>query len=181
MATLEEVVSSARELMAMYAFLMQDTEGLKHDIDSHNLCSAVVGFEGLPSATLYSYSNPSALTAKRFDQYEFVKANEMGDLKFINRGCGPMSPDNHTEIRLLNHVYREVYTRPSNSITFFSTRTVCDLCRPQIYKFIESVQIPVMAFEFRAEVYGTPTSKVWAITEGGREAGEINWETGEIV
>lgn len=181
MPTLQEVVASAQELMAMYAFLLKDTETLKHDIDSHNLCSAVVGFSGYPSATLYSYSNPSSLSAKRFDQYDFVKANGIGDLKIINRGTGPMSPDKHTEIRLLNHIYREVYTRTPTSITFFSTRTVCGKCRPQIYNFIEQIQIPVMAWEFRAEIHGRPTNKVWSITEGEREAATINWETGEIV
>ena len=171
----------------MYAALLQDTERMKHDIDAHNLCSAVVAFHNHPTQTFYSYSNPSALQARRFQQYEFVTAKGLGNAKVINRGNGPMSPDNHTEVRLLNHLWSQFSARQFTSIWFFSTRTCCDTCRSAIYQFMAAVQIPVFAYEFRAEKYGTPTEYMWTITERRDYqeqqpvACKINWVSGEIL
>ena len=174
-------------MIAMYCMLLEETESMKHDIDAHNLCSAVVAFHNHPTQTFYSYSNPSALQASRFRRFNFVTAKNLGNRKIINRGNGPMSPDNHTEVRLLNHIYDQFSVRQFTSIWFFSTRTCCDMCRSAIYQFMTAVQIPVFAYEFRAEEFGYPTNKMWTITErrgNNRQqpkACEIDYEMNQIL
>jgi hypothetical protein len=167
----EQMQQHARELAAMYEFLRSDMEKYVHDIDAHNLCSAVVELGGVPVASaLYSYSNPSDLPKKIKDAYAFI----IGDVdhKFVERGG---MQDLHTEVRLINHLFNANYLTQNHVVTFFSSRSVCASCRSAIMATQESFArtCAFNAMEFKAEVHGTVGEFVYPILPLGKEQAAV--------
>ena len=171
--TEEQMKSHALELASVYSSLLEDTTGIKHDPDEHNVCSAVVEV-GTHAETFYAYSNVSALKAKKYSHYTWVTGEE--GAKLINRGG---MQDLHTEVRLINGLYAKGKLVQNAVVTFFSSRTVCNTCRPAIYTAMQMLagRVAIMAFEFRVEQHGTLTAQIYPIHQTrGHFHGGIDYE-----
>jgi hypothetical protein len=158
--TLDDVKTHALQMAAAYAFLIQDMH--KHDVDAHNLCSAVVERGGQTLATFFAYSNLSAIPAKLQQVYCFVDGKV--DNKLINRGG---MQDLHTEVRLINHLYANGYLVANTVVSFFSSRSCCATCRRAIMETMRllSGTVALMAYEFKAEAHGSITENVYPIMQ----------------
>lgn len=171
----DQMKQHALELAGIYYMLLDDTKHVKHDPDAHNVCSAVVQpMGGGPTETYYSYSNISALKAQKYQKYTWVTGEE--GAKIINRGG---FQDYHTEVRLINGLYAKGKMVDGTVIFFFSSRTVCNTCRPAIYTAMRFLQgrVGFMAFEFRVEQHGTLTDNIYPIHQtSGQQHGGINYE-----
>ncbi len=174
--TEQEMKDHALVLASVYASLLDDTKHVKHDPDAHNVCSAVVQpMGGAPAETYFSYSNISALKAQKYQKYNWITGEE--GAKIINRGG---FQDYHTEVRLINGLYAKGKMVDGTIIFFFSSRTVCNTCRPAIYTAMQILQgrVGIMAFEFRVEQHGTLTDNVYPIHQtSGQQHGGINYES----
>ncbi len=139
----------ATEAWTYYGLLTIDTRRMRHDPDSHNLCTAIIEH---PDGSIYkfaAYSNLSALRARRFANYEFVTGS---DRSIINRGDNNYL-DFHTEVRLLNHAHSQGVLAEGATVTLFSTRTICQGCREAMVIAAQGYQnnITVAGYEFRHE------------------------------
>ncbi len=143
--TIDQVRDHALHLAALYGMLMADMH--RHDVDAHNLCSAVVERSGRIVGVYFSYSNPSALPAPVRAAYNFVEGR--GIAKLIDRGG---MQDLHTEIRLINHLYASGELTAGTVVSFFSSRSCCATCRSAILSTMQllSGSIALMAYEFKA-------------------------------
>ena len=156
---IEQMKDHAREMAAVYAFLVQDLAHRKHDVDAHNLCSAVVELHGHPVQTLYAYSNLSALSKQIRERYRFIDGKV--NAKLIDRGG---MQDLHTEVRLINHI-NQAGIQAGTVISFFSARSVCPTCRSAILSAMRLWQGGggLMAYEYKAERHGYITDLVYPI------------------
>lgn len=163
--TQEQVAQHALQLAAMYAFLAADM--YRHDVDAHNLCSAVVERGGRTLGAWFAYSNLSALPAKLRDVYNFVDGKV--DMKLIDRGG---MQDLHTEIRLINHLHASGELTAGTVVSFFSSRSCCATCRSAIMATMRLLNgtVALMAYEFKAEAHGTITGNIYPIMQDPRAA-----------
>ena len=170
---IEQMQQYARELAAAYEILRSDMERYVHDIDAHNLCSAVVELGGVPvTPALYSYSNPSDLPKKIKDACAFIIGDV--DRKFIDRRG---MQDLHTEVRLINHLFNADYLTQNHVVTFFSSRSVCASCRAAIMTTQQGFArtCAFNAMEFKAEVHGTVGEFVYPILPLGEEQEAVRY------
>jgi hypothetical protein len=160
--TLDDVQTHALHMAAAYAFLVQDMH--KHDVDAHNLCSAVVERGGQALATFFAYSNLSAIPAQLQQAYGFVDGKVSH--KLIDRGG---MQDLHTEVRLINHLYANGYLVANTVISFFSSRSCCATCRRAIMETMRLLNgtVALMAYEFKAEAHGSITGNIYPIMQDG--------------
>lgn len=171
----EQMRTHCLQFGAAYYQLLADTSATQHDPDEHNLCSAVVEHPQFGTMeTIYSYSNPSALRARRFADYHLVEGEVAN--KLIDRGG---MQDLHTEVRLINYLYDRDLLGTNTVVSFFSSRSVCGTCRPAIYETMRLLQgrCAFMAYEFKVEVFGSITGNVYPILQdvAGPQAA-IRWD-----
>lgn len=172
---IQEACEHALFLSCAYNFLKLDLAEIRpnHDVDEHNLCSAVVECYGQDPITVLSYSNPSGLPVSINDFYEFVIGRVPNPV--IVRGG---MQDLHTEVRILNQLYDQGYLTPDsgvNVITFFSSRTCCPTCRDAINTVQNqfSRKVALNAIEFKAEYHGTVTEYMYPINV--RDPRSVEW------
>jgi hypothetical protein len=156
--TEDEFKTECLNLVAIHEGLKLDVgKKCSHDPDEHNFCSAVIEKDGKRvGSTLVSYSNPSALKAKRYQEAGYNILSEVGDVanKVINRGG---RQDLHTEVRLINQMASDPSLNiPHTNIYLFTTRSVCNTCRSAILGVAKKLNhINFYVFELRAEKYIT--------------------------
>ena len=170
----DQIKDHALALAGLYDMLRHDLEAYVHDIDAHNLCSAVVEKWGGGSETFYSYSNPSGLPVHIRAAYNFI----IGDVpvKFINRGG---MQDLHTEVRLINYLFSNHYLDGKYTVTFFSSRTVCATCRAAIMQTVRHFgrTAAFNAAEFKVEIHGTIGEHIYPIREqAGMAQAQIDYQ-----
>ena len=139
--TREEIIKQGMHLVALYSWLKDDINEIKdntsYDIDSHNVCTAFIKNANnsngkLKDLLLFSYSNPSKMPNKRKIINEFELITDLPiESRFINI---ENIPGSHTEVKLINYIYKNDCLNEKSELAFFSLRKECTSCRNIISK-----------------------------------------------
>ena len=139
--TIEEIIKQGMHLVALYSWLKHDIkDNTSYDIDSHNVCTAFIKNANnsngeLKDLLLFSYSNPSKMPNKRKIIKDFELITDLPvESRFINI---ENIPGSHTEVKLINYIFKNDCLNENSELAFFSLRKECTSCRKIISKTFE--------------------------------------------